>query len=171
MSREQTRMPGPDGAASAAPDRETVLAGLAAYAFARAEALPGGHVFGLIDAACDPLSAVTLEAFPEPARCLIGGGLGEELAGVAPWLVRFDRHGPAWDWFASEAWGRNRGVLMVSNLDLARLKTRLKKPLRVEDEDEDGKRYFFKYYRPNHLNTYLPAMDEAQRRTMFSGVA
>lgn len=149
------------------PDPETCIAGLAQTAFGLAEALETGQVHGLIDASCDPLIATTLEAFPEAARCLFDGETGEDLREVAPWLVRFERHGPAWDWFTHEGWGANWGILVISRLVLPALKARLKLPLRVEDET--GKRFFFKYYRPGHLNTYLPAMDEAQRHTMFSG--
>ena len=30
--------------------------------------------------------------------------------------------------------------------------------------------YFFKYYRPQHLNTYLPTFDETQRSSFLRGI-
>ena len=163
----------PDGIAPAmpallTPDPEAEAREAALDRILFAEAPEGCATYLLIDAAADPLIATTLEAFPEPARCLFDGQAFEELREVGPWLVQLQRHGRAWAWFLAEGWGRNWGVLLHSPLPLPKLKTRLKASLRVDNGE--GGAYFFKYYRPKHLAAYLPAMSPAQAGTMMRGI-
>jgi hypothetical protein len=158
----------PEMPALLAPDPEAEAREAALDRILFADAPEGCATYLLIDAAADPLIATTLEAFPEPARCLFDGQALEDLAEVGPWLVQLHRHGRAWAWFIEEGWGRNWGVLIHSPLPLPKLKTRLKAPLRVTGED--GGAHFFKYYRPRHLAAYLPAMRPAQAATMMRGI-
>ncbi len=90
------------------------------------------------------------------------------MAEVAPWLVELARHSDAWDWFVEDGYGHDWGILLHSRLELPRLKTHLKKFLRIEDED--GERYFFKYYRPEHFNRYVPRFDDVQRAAFWRGI-
>ena len=158
----------PEMPAILAPDPEAEAREAALDRILFADAPEGCATYLLIDAAADPLIATTLEAFPEPARCLFDGQAFEELREVGPWLVQLQRHGRAWAWFLAEGWGRNWGVLLHSPLPLPKLKTRLKAPLRVEDGE--GNKYFFKYYRPRHLNEYLPTFGDAQRDRFMHGI-
>ena len=169
---DPTALP-PDGIAPEmppllAPDAQAEVREAALDRILFADAPEGCATYLLIDAAADPLIATTLDAFPEPARCLFDGQTLEELREVGPWLVELQRHGRAWAWFLEEGWGRNWGVLIHSPLPLPKLKTRLKAPLQVEDGE--GGAYFFKYYRPRHLAAYLPAMRPAQAGTMMRGI-
>lgn len=148
--------------------QEERLAGLQELLFRRAGG-EGMQVYALIDAACDPSIHVYLEAFPEPARCLFDGEPGEDLAEVAPWLVELAEHGPVLDWLARDGLGQDWGIFVLSDLSLPRLKARLKRVLKVQADD--GKTYLFKYYRPRHLNDFLPTLLPDQLRQMYSGVA
>ncbi|MEL6690898.1 MAG: DUF4123 domain-containing protein [Pseudomonadota bacterium] len=122
----------------------------------------------LVDASCDPLIPAHADSFNEESRCLFDGQAFEELAEVAPWLISLERNGQAWDWFMDEAWGNNWGIVILSRLPMAKLKSHFKKFLKAEDED--GEVYFFKFYRPEHLNTYLPVFDDDQRQRFLKGI-
>lgn len=151
------------------PDHEALVQGLAnvffspvePYEFARdPDQPPPLRAYALIDASQSPDIAVLLEAFDSPARCLFDGDAGEDLGDVAPWLVELTRLDDAWDWFVEDGYGRNWGILLHSRLEIARFKTQLKRFLKITDDKGDS--FFFKYYRPKHLNAYLPVFDAVQ---------
>ena len=114
----------------------------------------------LLDAAADPDIHVHLDAFPEDATCLFGGEVAEDLADVGPWLAEPKRHGDLWMWFLEEGWGNNWGVMLHTRLPMVRVRQHLKKFLRVDQEGEEAT--FFKFYRPEHLQTYLPIFTPEQ---------
>ena len=122
----------------------------------------------LLDASISPDIAICVEAFSETSRCLFDGAAFEELSDVGPWLVELRRFGDAWDWFVEDGYGNNWGIILHSRLPLAKLKTQLKKFIKIQDED--GQTYFFKYYRPQHLNAYLPGFDDDQRTSFMRGI-
>lgn len=159
------------------PDREALVEGLAnvffspvePYEFARdPDQPPPLRAYALIDASQSPDIAICLEAFNAPARCLFDADVGEDLAEVAPWLVELTRFDDAWDWFVENGYGKNWGILIHSRLELARLKTQLKRFLKITDEKGDS--FFFKYYRPMHLNAYLPVFDGMQMASFMKGI-
>lgn len=147
------------------PDDEALEEGLHAAIFD----LPGDmHAYLLIDASCSPDIHVMLDAFPERAQCLFDGEAGEDLAEVGPWLAELRPHGDLFDWFLAEGWGHDWGVIIQTELEFGRLKTHLKKFLKIERED--GEKNFFKFYRPGHLNTFLPLFDSQQRQKFMRGI-
>jgi hypothetical protein len=159
------------------PEQEALDSGLAhvffspvePYEFARdPDQPPPLRAYALIDAAQDSSIAINLEAFNSPARCLFDGDVADDLAEVGPWLVELTRFDDAWDWFAEAGYGKNWGILMHSRLELPRLKTQLKRFLKITDEN--GKSFFFKYYRPKHLNAYLPVFDAVQMESFMRGI-
>ena len=130
---------------------------------------PPLRAFMLLDGSINPDIAICAANFDEPARCLFAGAAGEELGDVGPWLVELKRYGGAWDWYVEDGWGNNWGILIHTRMTLAKLKTHLKKFIKVEDED--GETFFFKYYRPEHLNTFLPEFDPDQQARFFKDIA
>jgi hypothetical protein len=159
------------------PDQEALVEGLAnvffspvePYEFARdPDQPPPLRAYALIDASQSPDIAVLLEAFDSPARCLFDADVGEDLGEVAPWLVELTRFDDAWDWYVEEGYGKNWGILIHSRLELARLKTQLKRFLKITDEK--GESFFFKYYRPKHLNAFLPVFDTVQLASFMKGI-
>ncbi|MBM7069279.1 DUF4123 domain-containing protein [Actibacterium sp. 188UL27-1] len=126
------------------------------------------RAYALLDASQSAEIPVCLEAFSDPAICLFDGRAKEDLEDVAPWLVELTRHCDAFDWFLADGYGNNWGITIHSRLPLNRLKTQLKKFIKVEDET--GELYFFKYYRPEHLNTYLPVFDADQLSRFMRGI-
>ena len=162
------------------PEQEALELGLEAAVFdpldADAAALreagdtdtPPLRAYLLLDASASPDIAVCIEAFDSPARCLFDGAAFEELAEVGPWLVELRRYADAWDWFVEDGYGNNWGIIIFSRLELMRLKVQMKKFIKIEDED--GATHFFKFYRPRHFNTYIPAFDPAQMTSFARGV-
>ncbi|MEM1373655.1 MAG: DUF4123 domain-containing protein [Pseudomonadota bacterium] len=122
----------------------------------------------LVDASCDPLIPIHADGFNEETRCLFDGQAFEDLAAVAPWLISLERYGGAWNWYMDEGWGSGWGIVVLSRLPLAKLKSHFKKFIKAEDES--GEVYFFKFYRPEHLNTYLPVFDADQRARFLRGI-
>lgn len=149
------------------PRLEALELGLEHYVFDKTDEQMQAYL--LLDASANPDIPVILEGFGEPARCLFDGQAFDDLGDVAPWLAEPRRHGGLWDWFFEEAWGQNSGIILLSELPLAKLKTHLKKFLRVEDEE--GEVFFFKFYRPEHFNTYIPVLDPPQRASIARGIA
>ncbi|MFK7836761.1 MAG: DUF4123 domain-containing protein [Sulfitobacter sp.] len=162
------------------PEKEAVELALDALIFdpveadeaARTEAkdteTPPLTAYLLLDASQSADIPICADAFSEPARCLFDGAAFEELSEVGPWLIELRRYGDAWDWFVEDGYGQNWGLALHSRLPLMRLKTQLKKFIKIKDEDGDT--YFFKFYRPQHLNTYLPIFDDEQRTSFMRGI-
>lgn len=126
------------------------------------------RAFLLLDASCDALIPFYAENFKEEARCLFDGSAFEDLGEVAPWLIEVERYGEAWDWYVENGWGRNWGVFLLTRLPMANVKRHLKKFLKIEDEN--GEVMFFKFYRPEHMRTYLPIFDDDQRESFLRGI-
>ncbi|MBK4218240.1 DUF4123 domain-containing protein [Paracoccus caeni] len=164
---------------TSSPEREALALGLEQVFFSPLEEderqrqasdamIPPLRAFALLDASQSPDIPIYLEGFSDPVRCLFDGAANDDMAEVAPWLVELTRYSDAWDWFVEEGYGQNWGILVHSRLELPRLKTHLKKFLKIEDED--GERYFFKYYRPEHFNRYAPGFDDTQRAAFWRGI-
>jgi hypothetical protein len=162
------------------PEKEAAELGLTATVFdpieadqaAREEAkdteTPPLRAYLMLDASADPDIAVCLQAFDSPARCLFDGAAFEELSEVGPWLVEITRYSDAWDWFVEDGFGNSWGIVMHSRLELMRLKVQMKKFIKITDDA--GETYFFKFYRPEHFNTYIPAFDAEQLSKFTKGV-
>ncbi|MBT0957402.1 DUF4123 domain-containing protein [Alphaproteobacteria bacterium KMM 3653] len=156
------------------PEKEALLLGLEHVIFdpvdedEPAEDEGPLRAFLLLDASQSPDITICLEGFNAKARCLFDGQAQEDLADVAPWLVELERYSDTWDWFCQDGWANNWGVLIHSRLTMPKLKVQMKKFIKIEDED--GELYFFKYYRPEHLNTYLPVFEEKQLESFMRGI-
>ncbi|MEJ6404134.1 DUF4123 domain-containing protein [Yoonia sp. 2307UL14-13] len=122
----------------------------------------------MLDASVDPDIPVCIEAFNSPSRCLFDGDAFDQLAEVGPWLVEVKRYDDAWDWFVEDGLGNDWGIIIHTRLPLMRLKVQMKKFIKIEDEE--GETYFFKFYRPEHFNTYIPAFDDDQIARFSRGV-
>ena len=132
-------------ALSGSPDQEALALGLEQIVFgsldederqrqASDKTVPPLRAFALLDASQSADIPICLEGFSDPARCLFDGAAYDDMAEVAPWLVELTRYSDAWDWFVEEGYGQNWGILIHSRLELPRLKTHLKKFLKIEDE-------------------------------------
>ncbi len=161
------------------PEREALELGLDHVIFdpverdarAREEAddqRPPLRAYALLDASRSADIPVCLQGFANRARCLFDGAAGDEMAEVAPWLVELTRYSDVWDWLVEDGYGHNWGIVLHSRLELGRLKSHLKKFLKIEDEH--GEKYYFKYYRPLYFNSYVPEFDAEHRRAFWQSI-
>lgn len=165
---------------SPSPEKEAIELALDALIFdpldadaaareqARDDETPPLRAFLLLDASINPDIPICVEAFSEPARCLFDGAAFEELSDVGPWLIELRRYGDAWDWYVEEGYGQNWGIMFHTRLPMVKLKTQLKKFIKVQDDGNNA--YYFKFYRPQHLNTYLPQFDADQMARFMKGL-
>lgn len=147
---------------------EARAAGLADALFSPCESDPELRCYLLLDAAASSDIPICLAGFGASARCLFDGKTRDELEDVAPWLVEIRRHQAVISWYTEEGYGNNWGIFIHSRLELARLKSKLKHFLRVQNEG--GEDLFFKFYRPRNLNAILPEFEPEQRASFFSGI-
>ncbi|MGH1451888.1 MAG: DUF4123 domain-containing protein [Paracoccaceae bacterium] len=148
-----------------APDPQAILSD----ALARAMQPPlGAQLWLMVDASVDPMIPVMLEGFSDQARCVFDGAAREDLSDVAPWLAPLAPETPLWDYYITEIHGAGCAITLHSDLPFDRLKIQLKRFFRVEAEAAGT--YFFKYYLPEHLITYLPIFSDEQRHGFFRGI-
>ena len=121
----------------------------------------GQRAYLLVDASKDHTIQFVIETLSDGALCLFDGQAFEDLSAFAPWLVPLgqDDQGVV-DWFMEEGWGKDWGLFLVAGSQPRRVKTSLKRSLRVKTEE--GKELFFKFYRPSVFHNYLPELEPAQ---------
>jgi hypothetical protein len=119
------------------------------------------HPYLLLDASRSPEIRFVLQTLSDDALCLFDGAAFEDLAEVAPWLVPLSVHNDdVLSWFMDEGYGNDWGLFLLAGHASRRVKTSLKRSIRVSDET--GKEMYFKYYRPSVFNTYVPLMEADQ---------
>ncbi|AUC56075.1 MAG: DUF4123 domain-containing protein [Sagittula sp.] len=122
---------------------------------------PDQVAYLLVDASKSPATQFIIETMTDDALCLFDGQAFEDLAAYAPWLVPLNGSGRrVFDWFMEEGWNKDWGLFLIAGPEAKKVKTSLKRSLRVKTEDD--KELFFKFYRPSVFNTYLPAMEPEQ---------
>jgi hypothetical protein len=131
-------------------------------------AAPGQRVFGVVDAAqCVDLSYEAKLQYGKEIRSLFLPEVQTELWDVAPYLVPIDvDSGYLENW--ARRWGANAGVLLVTAADEDALYEHMRKVFVVEDEE--GQEYFFRYYDPRVLRTFLPTCSKEQLEEFFGPV-
>lgn len=128
----------------------------------------GDAVYGIVDGAQD------LELAYE-AKCLYGqdissffdGQAADALVEVAPYLVPIDRDGGYIENWV-QRWGTNAGVLMIAVGDLEGLQAHLREIFIAKDEN--GQEYFFRYYDPRVLRSYLPTCTPEELTQFFGPI-
>lgn len=127
------------------------------------------ETFALLDAARFPGLPETLAASDLDHASLFRGAAGEDLADVAPWLVRLAPDhaltrqlltphlpdGPHW-----HRWGRGVAVLMRSAAGFQALWRHFRKYTRIYD-DQRGKWNYFRFYAPETLRGLVAHMPPA----------
>ena len=130
--------------------------------------VPGQRVFGVVDAAqCVDLAYEAKLQYGKEIRSLFLPEVQTKLWDVAPYLVPIDvDSGYLENW--ARRWGTNAGVLLVTAADEDALYEHLRKVFVVEDEE--GQEYFFRYYDPRVLRTFLPTCSGGQLAEFFGSV-
>lgn len=129
----------------------------------------GEGLYGVLDAARDKRILETLHESVDPHRSLYDGVKGDALAGVAPYLVRFDPSSALLDRLVNEGWGRRWGVFFQHRSPFDDVRRHLRRFLMVED-DETGERLYFRFYDPAVLRSFLPTCTPRQRAQIFGEI-
>ena len=118
-----------------------------------------GQLYGIVDAAQDPVLHELVRTCPERA-CLFAGPLKPPLDMVAPYLVRLDADAGLTQAWHREGWGRNWGILCISDSPLEALRRHFRRFLQAMLPDGDI--VLFRFYDPRVFRTVLP--DAGARR-------
>jgi len=122
---------------------------------------PEQRPYVLIDASRDHATQFIIETLADEALCLFDGQAFEDLSGYAPWLVPLTLEDDSvFTWFMDTGWHKDWGIFLIAGMQPAKVKTSLKRSLRVQTED--NQELFFKFYRPDVFNSYLPVLEPQQ---------
>jgi len=130
---------------------------------------PGVRLYGVVDAArCVDLAYEAKIRFGKEIRSLFLPEVQTQLWDVSPYMVQIDPDG---DYLRSWAqrWGTSAGVLLTSEADEDALHAHLRKIFVVEDEEKQE--YFFRFYDPRVLRTFLPTCSAQQLEELFGPIA
>jgi hypothetical protein len=128
----------------------------------------GGRLYGIVDAArCVDLAFEAKFQYGKEIRSLFLPEVQTPLWDVAPYLVPIDPDSGYVDNWARR-FGMSAGILLVTAADEEALCEHLRKVFIVEDEG--GQEYFFRYYDPRVLRTFLPTCSAAQLEEFFGPV-
>ena len=142
--------------------RHKVVTVLEARGWAEAKGL-----YAILDA-CDTPAVLDKVKKLGAARAvsLYQGHAEEALEGIAPYLVSVDPE--LFDWIAETLWSDPWGIFARSKGDSETLRKHFRKFLLVESpEDEE---WYFRYYDPRVLDTYLPTCTEDELTDFFGPV-
>lgn len=128
----------------------------------------GGPVYAVIDGASVPDFRQQAFAYKPEHVCLLRGELGDDMAEVAPYLVKLEPEGPFMEWVLRRGWGNHWGTFVLSPADLDLLRRHFRSFLVVHDES--GKPLRFRFYDPRVLATFLPTCNEEEVQKFFGPV-
>jgi hypothetical protein len=112
------------------------------------------QLYAILDgAAVDDLPGTLWDLAPA-FECLYRGELTPDVAAVAPYLARLERHHPFTTWMLGLAVERQHcGIFVVSDAVLPALRQHFRRLLTVHGED--GEPMLFRFYDPRVLPAYL----------------
>ncbi|MBK9118822.1 MAG: DUF4123 domain-containing protein [Phycisphaerales bacterium] len=128
---------------------------------------PGARLYALLDSACAPDGP--FEAADAGAACesLFAGRAGDHLRDVAPYLAEFPRRSAFAQWWFAE-WGKSVGILLDAPAELAEVRRHFRTLTIVRDARRT--KYFFRFYDPRVLRTFLPTCTPAEAERFFGPV-
>lgn len=114
----------------------------------------GESLYAIVDGCVDfDFAATTNRNLSQPNRMLFKGAAAESMGEVAPYFIAVDiKSDFLLHW--SQRLGKNVGVLFVSSGKVRDTFRHMREIFIVESES--GQQYFFRYYDPRVLRTYLP---------------
>jgi hypothetical protein len=129
----------------------------------------GASVYAVLDGGSIPdlLDKLYGEQRPE-FECLYTGEIKPDLAEVAPYLVRLEPKSEFTRWVMAEGWGKHWGVFVVAPVDFRAMRHHLRHFLIVHGAD--GKAFYFRFYDPRVLRTYLPSCNTGELAEFFGPV-
>ncbi len=101
-------------------------------------------------------------------RCLYKGDIPQVLAEAAPYLVRFHKGSNFLEMVVKEGWADSWGIFLTSSAMFKDLDPHFRDFIMAKDEE--GNKFYFRYYDPRVMRVYLPTCNESELRTIFGPV-
>lgn len=121
-------------------------------------------LFAIIDGAQAVELAFTARLMGHPVYTLFSGEMAEAVAHAGPHLVAVGQPLPFLEKWV-ETMGRNAGILLQTTAELEVLYAHLREIFVVTDEE--GQEYFFRYYDPRVIRTFLPTCTASELEEFF----
>lgn len=139
---------------------------------AELHAASGGRaerLFALFDAARIPGLPVLLQKLDVPHSCLFRGEVKEDIARVAPYVVRLRFASIHYEWLDVRADDVPSILFGISDASGSEVFTHLRRFLLVHSPE--GQQRFFRFYDPRVLGPFLSASTEAEKQQFFGPVS
>jgi len=127
------------------------------------------RLYAVLDAARSDRILTLLREAVEPYRSLYEGIEGEALAHVAPYLVELPRGSGLLERLVREGWEKRWGIFIDYPRSFKELRRHLRRFLMVADADT-RKKYYFRFYDPVVLRSFVPTCTVKQRSEFFDDV-
>lgn len=125
-------------------------------------------VFVFLDGARDPWIHTYLRHPALLQRCFFSGNLPADFARAAPYVVSLSRTAVSTRQLLAEGLGKSWGVFLQADSGLPELREHFRRFLQVKDDQ--GRRFFFRFYDPRVLRLYLPTCSRAELFEFFGPV-
>lgn len=100
--------------------------------------------------------------------CLWAGKLEQDMAEVAPYLVKLNRGDEFSTWLIENAWGERWNIFLTTDVNFKAIRKHLRQFLTIKDPS--GETLFLRYYDPSILKLMLNIFDESQLALFFKTV-
>jgi pSer/pThr/pTyr-binding forkhead associated (FHA) protein len=125
-------------------------------------------LYAILDAGVEGRAPALLAASGEQYQSLYESQDGEELANVAPFLVRLPPQSPLLPFLITEAWGKSWVTWLSCPQELTALQRHLRRFIMLRTED--GKKFRFRFYDPRILQHFLPPCTPEEAQEFFGPV-
>lgn len=125
-------------------------------------------VHTLLDAARMGSAMATAKELNAGFRSLYKGRSEEQLADFAPYLFMISNNNSFSRWLTAEGWGHSWGIYLESLANPADVYRHFRKYLLVQNEQ--GKEYYFRFYDPRVMRSFLPTCNPQQLVDFFGPV-
>ena len=156
-------------------NRTAKATGADLHAFIRLRFGMGDRLYGVVDAVRDKeLAYAAPRKYGQTIHWLFEEGSGSHMLDVAPYLVpitfrpKYPYEGSGYLDLWTRGLGSSAGILLITPIATDVLLSHLRDIFRVTDET--GHRFFFRFYDPRVLRTYLPTCTPAEAKQFFGQV-
>lgn len=128
------------------------------------------RLYTVVDACLAPeLIELARTEFKQPVRMLFKGKAAalEEVESFAPFFIAIDLETDFLEYWAAY-WYENAGILFTSTAEPRVIFRHLRKIFIVQDES--GQEYFFRFYDPRVLRTYLPTCTNEEKVNFYGPI-
>jgi hypothetical protein len=124
--------------------------------------------YAILDGASIPNLLEKLDEHQVECECLFAGELEDDMAEVAPYLIKLTADSTFAEWLLLEGWGKHWGIFVLTKMENSALLNHLCKFIRVRNEE--GKVLYFRFYDPRVLLKFLPTCTSKELTNFFGKI-